>query len=47
MEQEPQRELQWYTLRRVAYWVRLSGKFLFVLVAAMIALAAFAVLLSN
>jgi|GEM_PF-5274244 len=36
MEQEPQRELQWYTLRRVAYWVRVSGKLLFLFVAGVI-----------
>jgi hypothetical protein len=46
MEQEPQRELQWYTLRRVAYWVRVSGKLLFILVAFVIILGTFAILIS-
>jgi hypothetical protein len=44
MEQEPQRELQWYTLRRVAYWVRVSGKLLFIFIAGFLIVATFVVL---
>jgi len=44
MEQEPQRELQWYTLRRVAYWVRVSGKLIFLFIAAVIIIGAIAIL---
>jgi hypothetical protein len=47
MEQEPQRELQRYTLERIAYWLRWTAYLAFIFLAAFIAVAAYISLLGT